>query len=205
MTKSVLGFGLLMAVIATSGASAQSDNVAPGKAGARYVSMTHIAPIGVRTGEHFDIPKAANAPAVALVVGYRVEDAADADRAIRAGVVRWIELIKARDGDGIAEIYAADAVAMPPNQPIAIGRDAIRKFWRATVQIPDLSLTFEPQRIDVSVSGDLAVDRGTYRLRGKPNGQQLDDKGKYIEVWRKIGDEWKVAANIFNSDNPAGK
>ena len=73
------------------------------------------------------------------------------------------------------------------------------------LQIPDLTLTFEPQRIDVSRSGDLAIDRGTYRLTGNPNGQQLDDSGKFIEVWRKTGGEWKVAANIFNSDRPAGK
>jgi uncharacterized protein (TIGR02246 family) len=125
------------------------------------------------------------------------------ERAIRAGVARWVELIKARDSDGIAELYAADAMAMPPNQPIVSGREAIREFWRATVQIPELELTFEPQSIDVADSGDFAIDRGTYRLRGKPNGQQLDDTGKFIEVWRKVGGEWKVAANIFNSDKPA--
>jgi uncharacterized protein (TIGR02246 family) len=128
---------------------------------------------------------------------------ADADRAIRAEVARWVELIKSRDGDGIAELYAADAVAMPPNQPIVSGRDAIREFWRATLQIPELSLTFAPQRIDVSHSGELAIDRGTYRLTGKPNGHELDDRGKFIEVWRKIGDDWKVAANIYNSDSSA--
>ena len=131
-------------------------------------------------------------------------DAADADRAIRARVAHWVQLIEARNGDGIADLYAADAVAMPPNQPIVSGRDEIRDFWRATVQIPELSLTFEPQRIDVSQSGELAIDRGTYRLTGKPNGHELDDSGKYIEVWRKVGDEWKVAANIYNSDKTAG-
>ena len=130
--------------------------------------------------------------------------AADADRAIRAGVALWVEFIRARDVNGIADLYAADAVAMPPNQPIVSGRDAIREFWRATVQIPELSLTFEPQQIDVSSSGDLAIDRGTYRLTGKPNGHELDESGKYIEVWRKVGDDWKVAANIYNSDTPPG-
>jgi uncharacterized protein (TIGR02246 family) len=130
---------------------------------------------------------------------------ADADRAIRAGVARWIELIKAKDVDGIARIYAADGVLMAPNVPIVSGHDELRKFWGAMVQIPGLSLTFEPQRIDVSNSGDLAIDRGTYRLTGRPNGQQLDDTGKFVEVWRKTGGEWKVAANIFNSDKPAAK
>jgi uncharacterized protein (TIGR02246 family) len=136
---------------------------------------------------------------------HSVDRAAGADRAIRAGVARWIQLIRAQDADGIARIYAADGVLMAPNVPIVSGHDELRKFWGAMVQIPDLSLTFEPQHIDVSLSGDLATDRGTNRLTGTPNGQQLDDSGKFIEVWRKIDGEWKVAANIFNSDKPAGK
>ena len=132
-----------------------------------------------------------------------MNQAGSAERAIRENVARWVELIKAGDSDGVSELYEADAVAMPPNQPIVSGKEAIRLFWRSTVQIPDLSLTFEPQRIDVAASGDLAIDRGTYRLSGKPDGQKLDDFGKYIEVWRRVGDEWKVAANIYNSDKAA--
>ena len=30
-----------------------------------------------------------------------------------------------------------------------------------------------------------------------------EDVGKYVVVWRKVGDEWKAAADIFNSDKPA--
>ena len=31
----------------------------------------------------------------------------------------------------------------------------------------------------------------------------MTDTGKYVVVWRKIGSEWKAAADIFNSDLPA--
>ena len=126
-----------------------------------------------------------------------------AEQAIRKNVACWMEFIKAEDFDGIADLYASDAVAMPPNQPIVSGREAIRQFWRSTVQIPGLSLTFEPQSIEVAKSGGLAIDRGTYRLTGRPAGQSLSDSGKFIEVWRKVGDSWKVAANIYNSDKAA--
>ena len=75
MTKMALfGLGLLAAMIATYGASAQSDNAAPGEAGAPYVNMNHIAPIGVRTGKYFDIPESAKGPAVDPDKGYRVEE-----------------------------------------------------------------------------------------------------------------------------------
>jgi ketosteroid isomerase-like protein len=36
-----------------------------------------------------------------------------------------------------------------------------------------------------------------------PNGTAQTGNGKYVVVWRKIGSEWKVAADIFNSDLPA--
>jgi glyoxylase-like metal-dependent hydrolase (beta-lactamase superfamily II) len=75
MTKNTfLGLGLLAAVIAASGASAQSDNAAPGEAGAPYANMNHIAPIGVRTGKYLDIPEASKGPPVDPAKGYRVEE-----------------------------------------------------------------------------------------------------------------------------------
>ena len=128
----------------------------------------------------------------------------EAVRAIHEGVARWAELIKTKDADGIAELYSGDAVAMPPNHPIVSGQNAIRMFWRSTVQVPELSLTFEAENIHVAESGDLAIDRGIYRLSGKSDGQSFEDRGKYVEVWRRIGTEWKVAANIYNSDKPEG-
>ena len=48
----------------------------------------------------------------------------------------------------------------------------------------------------------MALDRGTYRLTVAPGGTEQTETGKYVVVWRKIGDEWKAAADIFNSDLP---
>ena len=63
---------------------------------------------------------------------------------------------------------------------------------------------FVPEQIIVSTSGDLALDRGTYKLAVAPKGTAQTDTGKYVVVWRKVGGEWKAAADIFNSDLPAG-
>jgi ketosteroid isomerase-like protein len=48
----------------------------------------------------------------------------------------------------------------------------------------------------------MALDRGTYKLAIAPKGTAQTDTGKYVVVWRKIGSEWKAAADIFNSDRP---
>jgi ketosteroid isomerase-like protein len=54
--------------------------------------------------------------------------------------------------------------------------------------------------------GDLAYVRGTYVLtiaamEGQP---AMTDRGKYVEIWRRAGGrEWRIAVDIFNSDQRA--
>ena len=131
-------------------------------------------------------------------------DAGADERAIRGHVDHWLQLVKAKDAAGIAALYAEDGAVMPPNAPIGKGRAAIQQTWASMMQTPGFDLTFVPEQIIVSSSGDMALDRGTYRLVIAPNGTAQTDTGKYVVVWRKIGGEWKAAADIFNSDLPAG-
>ena len=126
------------------------------------------------------------------------------EQAIRGQVDRWLQLVKAKDAAGIAALYAEDGAVMPPNAPIGKRRAAIEQAWASMMQTPGFDLTFVPDQIIVSSSGDMALDRGTYRLAIAPGGTAQTDTGKYVVVWRKIGSEWKAAADIFNSDLPAG-
>jgi uncharacterized protein (TIGR02246 family) len=130
-------------------------------------------------------------------------DTAGDEQAIRAQVDRWLRLVKAKDAAGIAELYAEDGAVMPPNAPIGKGRAAIQQTWASMMGTPGFDLTFDPEQIIVSSSGDMALDRGTYRLTVAPNGTAQSETGKYVVVWRKIDSEWKAAADIFNSDLPA--
>lgn len=126
------------------------------------------------------------------------------EQAIRGQVDHWLQLVKTKDAAGIADLYAEDGAVMPPNAPVAKGRAAIQKTWASMMQTPGFDLTFTPEQIIVSSSGDMALDRGTYRLAVAPKGTAQTDTGKYVVVWRKVGSEWKAAADIFNSDLPAG-
>jgi uncharacterized protein (TIGR02246 family) len=122
------------------------------------------------------------------------------EQAIRGQVDRWLQLIKAKDAPGIAALYAEDGAVMPPNAPIGKGRAAIERTWASMMATPGFDLAITPEQIIVSSSGDMALDRGTYRLTITPDGAAQTDTGKYVVVWRKIGGEWKAAADIFNSD-----
>ena len=130
-------------------------------------------------------------------------DTAEDEQAIRAHVDHWLQLVKAKDASGIAELYAEDGAVMPPNAPIGKGRAAIQQTWASMMRTPGFDLTFNPEQIAISSSGDMALDRGTYSLTVAPAGTTQTDTGKYVVVWRKIGGDWKAAADIFNSNLPA--
>src|SRR5688572_31912310 len=91
-------------------------------------------------------------------------DTAGDEQAIRRYVDHWLQLIKAKDAAGIAELYAEDGAVMPPNAPIGKGRAAIQQTWASMMGTPGFDLTFNPEQIVISSSGDMALDRGTYTL-----------------------------------------
>jgi uncharacterized protein (TIGR02246 family) len=124
------------------------------------------------------------------------------ERDIRSLVQQWVKLVAAKDADAVAELYTPDGAIMPPNAPLAAGQKAIAATWRSMMQAPGFQLTFVPTRIEVSKGGDMAMDRGTYRLVTQATTGAVEDRGKYVVVWRKVGGRWKVAADIFNSDLP---
>ena len=129
-------------------------------------------------------------------------DTAADEQAIRGQVDHWLQLVKAKDAAAIAALYTDDGAVMPPNGPIAKDHAAIQKTWASMLQTPGFDLTFTPEQIIVSQSGDMALDRGTYQLTVAPAGKPQHDTGKYVVVWRKVGGTGKAAADIFNSDGP---
>ena len=77
------------------------------------------------------------------------------------------------------------------------GRNDIRSFWmKAAEQISDFKLA----TVDVKPLGsDAAREIGTFSLKTK--GQQAQDvSGKYVVVWQKVGGDWKLATDIWNSN-----
>ena len=91
---------------------------------------------------------------------------------------------------------------MPPNAELAQGARRSARPGRGILQLPELSLEFEPSTIEIAEAGDMAHDIGTYKLSFKPAQSGIEDLGKYVIVWIKEDGDWKAAADIFNSDLP---
>lgn len=135
--------------------------------------------------------------------GAEVKSSAGDAHEIRTANARWLQLIRDKDAAGIAELYAEDGVALPPNVKAAVGPQAVGQWWAGAMKTPNFALTFGTDQLVFSTSGDMALDRGWYRLSAQSPKGPVNDTGKYIVVWRKISGEWKVAADIFNTDLPA--
>jgi ketosteroid isomerase-like protein len=142
-------------------------------------------------------------------MGRRVEKAAATaavSQQIRALNERWQAAIDARNTDQAVTMYAPNAVFMAPNAPKATGQ-AIYNAWAGMFRTPGMALKLHPATITPSDDGTMAYDVGTYDFRYKsPRGRPMTDNGKYLVVWMKQPNgEWRVAADMFNSDLPPAK
>ena len=114
---------------------------------------------------------------------------------------QWLAAAARRDLDGMMTIYAPDAQELLPDMPPIIGREAIREFYQRLIdQLPRFAHQFQPQEIVVAASADLAVVRGSYQFT--PDSLHSDDvqTGKFVGVWRRQAQDWRLAINISNSD-----
>ncbi len=98
----------------------------------------------------------------------------------------WSKAAATRDADRVASFYAEDAIAYPPNEPVAIGRAAAKKVWASYFADVTFSISWKAVHAEVAKSGDLGYTAGTYEASFKgPDGKQVSEKGKYVCTWRK--------------------
>jgi uncharacterized protein (TIGR02246 family) len=126
---------------------------------------------------------------------------ANATSAIRKIGEEWARRWNARDVDGVAELYAKDAVYLPPHHEAVHGRDAIREYLRAPLAHGVSNLVFAVTYI--KQLGRTAWDVGTYRMMvPQSDGTSNEDHGKYLSVWRMAGKNWLLVADAWSSDLP---
>jgi uncharacterized protein (TIGR02246 family) len=109
----------------------------------------------------------------------------------------WTAAFNKGDAAAVAALYSEDAYVLPPGSAMVKGRPAIEAFWRqAAQQMSDAKLT----TVDVVPLGRSAArEIGTVTLKTKSQPPQ-EVAGKYVVVWRKIGRDWKLATDIWNTD-----
>jgi uncharacterized protein (TIGR02246 family) len=127
-------------------------------------------------------------------------DPATVRAAIEQQNARMIDALQKADTATIGSLYADDAVVMMAGQPAWNGKAEMMRNGSAmlnAVSFSDMKLTTQT----VDVAGDYAIETGTIQMTITPKGgKPVPDKGKYVTVWKKEGNAWKVSQDIFNSD-----
>jgi ketosteroid isomerase-like protein len=116
---------------------------------------------------------------------------------IQSRSAEWDAALNAGDIDALAALYTDDARIMAPNAEMMVGTEAVRSAFGGMI---DAGMTSSLTSIDISISGDVAHNIGTYALMA---GDEQIDAGKFIETWERGEDGvWRISNDIYNSDLP---
>lgn len=128
--------------------------------------------------------------------------AADREQ-VAAAARRVVDALSRNDAPGLLAEYG-DAIIMAPGAPMVQGKQAVTKYVTdllAAVKFQDVVGNV----VDVTVSGDLAVETATFSWTIVPPGgaPPITQKGKYVHVWLRGGDRaWKVIRYLPSTDTP---
>ena len=121
---------------------------------------------------------------------------ADARADIRALEDRFVAAFKAKDIDGIMNVYVPDQTlvifdVVPPRQ--YVGAAAYRKDWQTFFDSFDGPITVELTDLDVVTDRNLAYSHSIQRVAGTDkHGKKLDMTVRVTDVYKKARGRWLV-------------
>jgi ketosteroid isomerase-like protein len=100
-----------------------------------------------------------------------------------------------------AALYTDDAEIISEDAPVVRGKKAILAFFRDQIQ---RDTSFDTDTTVSIVSGDLAVEQGTYRVRDVRRGVNVE-YGEFLNVWKRVDGTWKNYRSMFTTtQSPRG-
>ena len=104
------------------------------------------------------------------------------------------------DYDKLTDFYSHDGKIFPTGADIIEGHLAIKKRWALAKGTKILSHKITP--IEISVVDNIAYDFGYYQGTSSKNEFIDSWKGKYVIIWKKVENDWKIYLDIWNRVDP---
>jgi ketosteroid isomerase-like protein len=114
----------------------------------------------------------------------------------------WSDLVKTGDLEKIMEGWADNAVMMVPGMSPLKGKEAIRAYVKAGLEVPGFAIRWEPLEVFVSDNGDMAymIERNEMKVNDSL-GNPIVTYNKTVTVWRKDTEgQWKNVIDMWNDD-----
>lgn len=135
---------------------------------------------------------------VAVLLSGDVQAQNKTDPALNKLAAEFEAAYNSGDAAKVASMYAEDGVSMWPDQPMVKGRSAIEAALKKDMAKGKATVKLSP--FHSAITGDSAHEAGTTTLT-LPDGRTV--KEKYLVIYKRVGKEWKIAYDIWNSDTPS--
>jgi uncharacterized protein (TIGR02246 family) len=110
----------------------------------------------------------------------------------------WAAAENAGDSKALAAFYADDAVSMPRDKPMIVGKEAIAKDIEAGMATRDKSMTIAYNVLDVFGDENTVTEVGT-AIRKDSTGK-VAYSGKYMAIWVKRDGKYLCIRDMSNND-----
>lgn len=121
----------------------------------------------------------------------------DIDKILK-NVAQFSEFVMTGDHEGIANCYTSDGKIFPNNRDIMEGTQTLSEYWKPH---EGYSVTYHKVTpSEIRIIKKTAYDYGYYEGETqKPDGSKIQWQGKYVIVWKKVKNDWKIYLDIWNS------
>lgn len=117
---------------------------------------------------------------------------AEVQGAIDCNNARSLAALLAADADAYAQTFADDGISLPGYDPVARGRDSIRHAVAETFKHARF-IGGDIRSTETHVEGETAYEVGEYTFEVISHGVPQTTTGRYLTVWKRVGDDWKIA------------
>lgn len=105
-------------------------------------------------------------------------------------------LLNEYDPAAFGKVLTENARLLPPNVAAIEGRAAILDYYSGII---GETIRYEATPLTQVTVGNVGLAEGTYRVKNLKDDTYVE-MGKYLSVWVKEGDEWKIARLMSNAD-----
>ena len=114
----------------------------------------------------------------------------------------WSQAASSGNVDKTVSYWADDAYLVSAGQPPLKGKPAIRQMVEDSYKIPGFRISWEPQSVEVSESGDMAyLIENSQVSFSDSTGKPVIQHNKGVSIWKKQSDgTWKNVVDISTPD-----
>ena len=111
---------------------------------------------------------------------------------------RFEQAFNRGDAAAVAALYTEDAALLPPGADMVTGRQGARALWQGAYEFGARNLSLRP--VSFEAYGDAAGrEIGRFALDAPVQGRRTARvEGKYVVVWKKTADGWRLDTDIWN-------